>query len=237
MCRSSPIWALAICIFLQGVSQFASAAVIFSESFESPVVGAGGSTFALTAGWVNYSGPSTTRLISRPAGTSMFNSTGPLASPASGSQLLVLQGTNSGVYRMSGSIILPDTVFTLSAALGNSLASTLDGDWSLQLWADANNNNQMDAGDSFLAQQFGSNGTATNAAGGEWALNSVSFDSGLNPSYNGMQLIVFLNNYGTASSQSYYDSVLLESVPEPSRLLLTCAALQLVVLRRRRERA
>lgn len=167
----------------------------------------------------------------------MFNSTGPLASPASGSQLLVLQGTNSGVYRMSGSIILPDTVFTLSAALGNSLASTLDGDWSLQLWADANNNNQMDAGDSFLAQQFGSNGTATNAAGGEWTLNSVSFDSGLNPSYNGMQLIVFLNNYGTTSSQSYYDNVLLESVPEPSRLLLTCAALQLVVLRRRRERA
>lgn len=208
--------------------------MLLLETFETPTLSAGGSTSSLPSGWLSYSGPSVVQSVFHPTGVTRFKETAPLESPAGGNQLLMLGRTNSGVYRMSGTTILGGGVYAFSAAIGNSLLEDSDQFWSLQLWADSNDNGFFDPGDSFLGQQFGTSGTATLAAPGEWAVNQFVFDSSTNPAVVGKELILFLNNYGDALSESYYDQVLLQAIPEPNRAMLLLLGGLLLGLRRKR---
>ena len=229
-----PIGLVASLLFSIFCLRTASAAVLFTEGFESPTLTAGGTTTSLPSGWLSYSGPSVVQYVFHPTGGTRFSSNTLLQSPADGNQMMVLGRTNSGIYRMSASTILGSTQYQLSAAIGNSLLEDKDEFWSLQLWADINDNNLFDAGDSFLSQQFGTSGTASNATAGGWAVNSTLFDSNTQPSVVGKKLILFLNNYGDAFSESYYDNVTLSIVPEPSRALLMLVGLAAAFLRRHR---
>lgn len=136
---------------------------------------------------------------------------------------------------MSGSTILGNTVDELSAAIGNSLLNSSDQYWSLQLWADSNSSGSLGAGDTFITQIFGTHASAQNAAAGSWATNSVQFDSSAFSSLYGQQLIVLLNNFGDATSESYYDNVTLSIVPEPNRGTLVLLGLGLLLRRRARK--
>ncbi|QDT11010.1 hypothetical protein K239x_30030 [Planctomycetes bacterium K23_9] len=163
----------------------------------------------------------------------------PLPSPAGGNQVLELAGTNTGIFRMSGEALQINSIFTLSAAIGNDATLGAANEfWSLQLWADTNGSSSFEGSgsDTFIGQQFGSSSTAVTAAEGQWALNSFSFETGGDDSLSGQELIVFLNNFDTGSS--YYDNVSLSvsTVPEPSSVcILSVGLLALIVGRRRRE--
>lgn len=210
------------------------AAVLLTEGFESPGLAPGGTTTSLPSGWLSYSGPSVVQYVFHPTGSTRFTSNTPLQSPADGNQMMVLGRTNSGMYHMVSSTILGSTQYQLSAAIGNSLLEDKDEFWSLQLWADINDNNLFDAGDTFLTQQFGTSSTAINATAGGWATNSTLFDSASQPSVVGKKLILFLNNYGDAFSESYYDNITLAIVPEPGRAMLVFIGCGFLMLRRRR---
>ncbi len=196
----------------------------FLETWESPAMPAGGGITAyLPSPWTKFSGGNYDSIVARPTDTYGFPQIDPLSPPAGGNQYLVLIGENTGVSRMSGVTIAADSTYTLSAAIGNARTSDDDQSWSLQLWADSNGNGVFDGGngDFFIGQQFGTNPGATNATAGSWALNSFSFDSSTLPNLVGLQLIVFLNNYGP--SESYYDNVSLigpAAVPEPASLAM-----------------
>ncbi|MBK8037451.1 MAG: hypothetical protein IPK22_09995 [Verrucomicrobiaceae bacterium] len=224
------------CFVLLFWSVDSSASVILTEDFESPVIVSGGSVRVLPTGWVSHNGSTTNKRMIYPTGSSQFNTVAPLSAPAGGNQALLLRTLNQGTFRMTGHTILNNTDYLLSAAIGNSILEEADQYWSLQLWADTNGSNSLDAPDTFLKQEFGTNGagTAMNATSGNWITNSVSFNSSTDPSVVGQQLIVFLNNYGDANSESYYDNVMLSIVPEPSRAIMLLSGLLLLQFHRQR---
>jgi len=193
----------------------AGATTIISESWEGPVLALGAESTTLPARWSRFSGPLDAAEIVRPAGAAIFSTTNPLGSPADGSQALQLGGTNTGIYRMSGITILPNTTYTLTAAIGNDV-STSSEFWSLQIWADANGSKGFEGSvaDVFIGQEFGLSLSALNAAAGGWATNAFTFDSAAVTTVVGQQLVIFLNNFGAGTS--YYDAVVLTSVANPA---------------------
>lgn len=196
-----------------------SASTIFAESWEMPSLISGSISATLPESWYRFSGPIASSQIWFPEGSTRFVETNPLASPASGKQLLYLSGINTGVYRMSGVVIQPNTIYTLSAALGNDLLTSNTHYWSLQLWADTNNSGWFEGTfasvqDTFIGQKSGASPYAANPTEGNWSVNSYSFDTTETPSLVGSQLVVFLNNFG--DGVSFYDNVTLASAPSPS---------------------
>jgi hypothetical protein len=206
----------------------------FSESWESPVVVSGGTSAVLPPGWELFFGIGLDK-VEQPNTSTAFNSVAPLAGPARGNQFLSLAGLNTGVARLSGLTLQPDTTYTLAAAIGNSKLVANDSNWSLQIWADSNSSGLFEGsiagGDTFIGQQFGTNTDALTAAAGEWAYNSFSFNSNSFPLLHGKQLIVFVNNYSTGTS--YYDNVSISSaVPELPSLWLALVGLGCIAVRR-----
>lgn len=87
----------------------------------------------------------------------------------------------------------------------------------------------------FSASSSGRPPGAVNAANGEWALNSFTFDSQANPAFNGQQVIILLNNFGTTAS--FYDNVtLVASVPEPATAIFGVGLGIICLLGQRRHR-
>lgn len=215
-CGNLGLMCRATAILLFGLGQ-ANGGVLLSEGWENPSLNPGATTTSLPSGWNlqwmnngNYG-------IWNPDNTQNFNQYAPLASPAGGSQLLFLGGTNTGVNLTTNFSIEANTIYTLSAAIGNGNTTLNDG-WSLQLWATTNVPGQ----DTFIGQQFGTSATAINATPGNWVTNSFTFDSSTTPSLVGSNLVILMNNY--LGGTTYYDNVVLESqtasVPEPSSLVL-----------------
>jgi hypothetical protein len=196
----------------------------FVETWETPPVAAGATSTTLPAPWVRFSGGVSNSQIWHPNSTANFNQVQPLAGPAGGNQLLFLNGTNTGIHRLSGVIIQANTTYELSAAIGNDMQTANTQFWSLQLWADTNNSGVFEGSvaDTFIGQQFGTNAGAVNPAEGDWALNSFSFNSAGTPGLVGKELVVFLNNFN--NGRSFYDNVSLQTVvqpvPEPASLAL-----------------
>lgn len=195
-------------------------AIAFTENWETPAIPDDSiSTSILFSGWRQYSG--TNLGIYNPLNNSeRFNQTNPLAPPAGGNQLLFLSGSNTGIYRMSGVLIEPNTTYTISAAIGNDLLTANIAYWSLQLWADSDNSYLFEGSstDTFIGQQFGTSATAVNPEPGNWTLNSFSFDSSTTPALVGQQLIIFLNNFGS-NTASFYDNVSFFAVKNSSTSL------------------
>ncbi len=194
------------------------------------MIASGATSTLLPAPWLRFSGSTTSSVMLHPDGT-LFSQVGPLASPAEGNQVLRLTGTSTGIYRLSGALIQADTIYTLDAAIGNDLLTSVRNDtWSLQLWANTNANGLFDGsipgGDTFIGQQFGTSGTSVNPTAGNWALNAFSFNSADTPGLIGKELIVFLNNFDVRPEvgTSYYDNVSLSArpaaVPEPASLVI-----------------
>ena len=236
------------CRFIVGTFAFMStvyaasgvqAQTILTEGWETPAIPDGATTSNLPVGWQGFGGfPN----IRHPSGTAEFNQTDPLAPPAEGSQLLALSGVNVGIDKVMSSVIQPGSIYTLSAAIGSKKVNASDS-WSLQLWADTNNNGVFDgsSGDTFIGQQFGTSGSATIPTAGNWALNSYSSVPVSDPTLLGKRLIVFLNNFG--SGATYYDNVSVRvtasATPEPGSIALLAAVVLMGTgcLSRRRKRA
>ena len=208
-------------------SPSAKAGFLVVEGWESVALAPGSLSATPAPGWAVFTGASFSGVY-RP-GAAEFTATSPLAAPAGGNNALVLSGVNTGWSYTTTALIQPNTVYTLSAAIGNSTIASDHNNWSLQLWADTNNNGAFDGGgfDTFLGQQFGTNPTALAPALGAWRTNSYQFDSATNPLSVGSRLIVFLNNFNTGTS--YYDSVTLSTpdavtaTPLPPSVLLLIA--------------
>lgn len=237
-CLSTTRTGLAVSLATVFLATSAGATTLLSESWETPAVTLGSQSTTLPLAWSRFSGPFDAAQIIRPAGASLFSAANPLAAPADGGQALLLNGINTGISRMTGITILPNTTYTLTAAIGNDL-QTASEFWSLQLWADANANDAFNGaqGDSFIGQAFGSSPLATNAPAGAWATNAFSFDSAVATAVVGQQLVIFLNNFGAGTS--YYDAVVLTAtaneaaVPAPFSAALLATALLGLGLRRR----
>ena len=219
---------LAVALLVWG-SPGATAGFLVVEGWESVSLAPGALSGPVPAGWVAFSGAPFSGVY-RPGATE-FSATSPLAAPAGGNNALVLSGANTGWSYTTTASIQPNTVYTLSAAIGNSTVASDHTNWSLQLWADANNNAGFEGGgfDTFLGQQFGTNPTALAPALGAWRTNSYQFDSASNPLSVGSRVIVFLNNFNTGTS--YYDTVTLSTpdaataTPLPPSVLLLAAGL------------
>lgn len=202
---------------------------IFTETWESPAITPGATSTLLPIPWSVFPGSSTTPEIVYPNVTSDFDQVSPLSAPAGGNQALRLGSQNTGISRLSGDLIIANTTYVLSAAIGNDGQSAVRNDsWSLQLWVDSNGNGIFDGSisDAFIGQQFGTHIGAINPSAGQWATNSFTFDSAARPDLVGKQLVVFLNNFDLPNSASYYDNVTLTAapnqaaVPEPASLAL-----------------
>lgn len=232
------------CAVVLTVTTDGSGATLFVETWEDPALASGASSSSLPSGWQRFSGPMSSARIWHPSSAGGFSDVEPLEAPAGGNQLLVLEGLNTGVSRMSGTLIQPNTIYTLSASIGATLLTDHPEFWSLQLWADTNGSGAFEgsfAGDDFIGQQFGTLATAVNPAPGSWVLNTFSFNSSTTPSLVGEQLVVFLNSFGDGTST--YDNVTLSAapapaaVPEPASLvLLSTGASGLLRMAHRRQR-
>ncbi len=217
----------------------ADAAVIMTEDFETPAIAIPGATTpTLPSGWVtnNIGLPE----IWRPGPLAVgprWNQAEPMAAPAGGNQILFLDAWE-GIYKQAATIA-PNTTYTLSAAIGSDLAIVSPLQWSLQMYADLNDDGQLDPGDFLLSQQYGGSGTEAVPAPGDWVTNSTSFDSALiDPNLLGRTLLVLLfNTTNSSTSTSSYDNVTVTAVtvPEPSTVALgLCAAVGFGCLSRRR---
>lgn len=212
--RTAIVTIIMLLTFLISAPSYAD---LILESWESPSVAAGSSSTVLPTSWLRFSGGINNSRVFHPSNTAYFNQVQPLAGPAAGNQLLLLHGTNTGIYRLSGIFIQANTAYELSAAIGNSNMGENSQFWSLQLWADTNNSGVFEGMgfDSFIGQQFGGNVEANLPAAGEWAFNSFLFNSETRPDLVGKQLIIFPNNYYEAGT-SYYDNVSLRAATEPN---------------------
>jgi hypothetical protein len=226
-------------IFLCTASGASQAAVLLFEDFETPAISIQGATSPnLPTGW--QSNGIGIPEIWRPglfAVPFRWNQAEPMASPAGGNQILFLNQWE-GIYKQVGTIA-PNTTYTLSAAIGYDKWIGNPLNWSLQMYADSNDNGSLDPDDTFLVQEFGGSGNAVNPLPGDWVTNSTSFDSAqIDPSLLGKTLLVLLFNYNDSiASTSNYDNVLLTAVPELSTIQLVLAsalALGLWKLARRR---
>jgi len=187
-------------------------ATIFTEKWENPAVAGSTSSTTLPPAWLSFSGPVDSMQIWHPEGTANFNQAAPLAAPAGGNQILFLSGVNTGIYRMSGVLIQPNTTYTLAAAIGHDQMTAHPEHWNLQLWADNNDSGAFEGlagGDSFIGQQFGLTTTAVNPSPGEWALNTFSFNSSTTPDLVGKQLVVILAN--SDNGTSFFDNISLSA--------------------------
>ena len=212
---------LVVAVVLLVQPKCATSGVVFSEGWESPALNPGATSTLLPGNWSLFSNNGSYG-IWRPDNHVNFNSVEPLASPAGGNQLLFLSGTNTGVGIVTTVTIAPETVYTLSSAIGSGQTANNQG-WSIQLWADTSGSSTFvgsGGGDTFIGQQYGLTLSAVNPGAGDWASNSVSFDSSTTPNLVGKHLDIFLNNF--LNGTSYYDNVTLSAatVPEPGSLAM-----------------
>lgn len=203
--------------------------VIFSEDWETPEITTEPLEVftgffipidqSLPVGWVREN--NLPWILSQPA-TARFSQSSPLAAPAGGNQALILEGRDTGISIEVG-MIVANTEYTLSAAIGSSLNEFEENDtWSLQLWSDTSGDGTVTSDDLFLGQSFGTLAGVTNPDRGGWATNSVTIDSRDTPDAVGSDLLIFLNNNAFRGT-SYYDNVSLTSaasVPEPSAAVM-----------------
>jgi len=178
--------------------------------------------------WLAFFGTS----IFRPASdTTAFDVINPLAPPASGDRYLELSGVNTGIYRLSGLRLDTSKTYRLDAAIGNSKVVGDDLHWSLQIWADSDGSGIFEGSapghDKFIGQNYGTNLGALAAPNGGWVRNSFTFSGSDFQSLAGQQLVVFLNNF--SSGTSFYDSVSISVVPEPSTSLMVLAGVLALV--------
>ena len=177
----------------------AQATLLFSSGFESPTVATGFATGAPT-GW-NYFTNNGTYGVTHTAS--------PLASPAGGSQYLVLSGVNTGISALTGALIRPNVIYTLSAAIGKP-DNTFSDSWSIQLFAGT----AQSTGSNFIGQQWAAHQGANIPTIGGWATNTFTFNGSDVPALQGAQIVILLNNY--LSGQSAYDSITLsDNLPDP----------------------
>lgn len=190
----------------------------FIEDWETPALPRTIISTTLPSSW-KRTGSSADSRIGHTYGTAQFNQTHPLAAPAGGNQSILLSGGR--VFRMTGVLIQTNSIYELSAAIGNNALVENTHLWSLQLWADSNNSNSFEdssGGDVLIREEYGTSSTAINATDGDWALNSCSFDSSTMPDLTGKQLIVLVRSFGVATS--FIDNVRFATIPEPSTLIL-----------------
>lgn len=213
-------------IFLCTASSASQAAVLLFEDFETPAISVPGATSPnLPTGW--QSNGIGFPEVWRPGPLAVgprWNQAEPMASPAGGNQILFLNEWE-GIYKQVAAIA-PNTTYTLSAAVGYDKAIGNPFNWSLQMYADSNDNGFLDNADTFLAQEFGGSGNEVTPLPGDWATNSTSFDSAqIDPSLLGKTLLVLLfNTLNSVTSTSNYDNVLVTAVPELSTIHLLLAS-------------
>ena len=203
----------------------AQATLLFSSSFESPTVATGFASGTIPTGW-NY--------FTNNGSFGVTHTASPLPSPAGGSQYLVLSGVNTGITAMTGALIRPNVVYTLSAAIGKP-DNTFSDTWSIQLYTPGTSSLGT-----FIGQQWAAHQGANLPTIGGWATNTFSFNGNDVPTLQGAQIVILLNNY--LSGQSAYDSITLSdnqpdppAVPEPiSSAIFGMGLLGLGLVRARR---
>ncbi|HXE54959.1 MAG TPA: PEP-CTERM sorting domain-containing protein [Tepidisphaeraceae bacterium] len=203
-------------------------ALIFSDGFESPPLAAGTTAAVNADGWTSDAG--TDAAVWFPSSpTADFNSVAPLAAPADGNQLLTIVEANQNVERAVGTIQAA-TLYTLTVAIGDRISDSGLHDWDIQLWAGGSTRQ------TFLGQTFRTDSGANNPSAGNWADNSVTFDSTTDPTVVGQNLFVLVGTYLTGSNpgQSYFDNVRVDatSVPEPAATALLTIAIAATLRRR-----
>lgn len=209
-------------------------AALFTEDFESPAVDPTTTVLGLDGnnGW-NSNGAA----IWEPGAGSVpsrWNQAAPMAGPAGGNQVLFVNSFQVAVND-TGIVIQPNTVYTLSAAVGWDNVYASPGFWSLQLWADKSTPTTfIQPGETFLDQTYSTLAGVNNPTQGNWALNSVTWDSASDPDLVGSTLTVLLNNFATGDTV-YFDNIEITAVPEPGSLALLGMGTLLVARRRRRD--
>lgn len=207
-------------------------AALFTEDFESPVVDPTAAVLALHG--VN-DWDSNGAMIWRPGAGSVpsrWNQAEPMAGPAGGNQIAFVN-PNLVATIDTGVVIQANTVYTLSAAIGWDNLLPTHGSWSLQLWAN-NPTLGVDPGEQFIDQTYSTLAGVNNPTQGNWATNSISWDSASDPGLVGSTLSVLLNNFA-AGDTVYFDNIEITAVPEPGSLALLGMGTLLVARRRRRD--
>ena len=193
----------------------ARAAVIFTDSFESPAVGPGGATSEAPANW---------QFIDRGGFTGVYDqgSTGRFSYTPDGNQIgYIGYGGNNAqgggvLIRDSGTTVQAGTTYTFQAFVGADDASTNEGLWQLELWS----GRPLDSGSALLGLVNANSPNANRPQLRAWAQNSVSYTA----SASAGQLWVALNNLAPAGVQSstafndaVYDAVTLSSTQASSQ--------------------
>ena len=165
--------------------------------------------------WGNLVASGSSSQVFQPLDTD-FSVVSPLAPPAGGTHALWIGGDGGWAARY-GQVIAANTVYTLTAAVGERLCD-IEGLWELQLWA----GNASGPGTLLTETAYNSPGANLPSVGG-WAENSVTFDS-TGSSYVGEVLWAELATDAVGGyDNGMFNNVQLDAnspVPEPSTLIV-----------------
>ena len=218
----------------------ARAAVVFSDSFESPAAGVGGEPGAIAGappGW---------EFIDQGGFTGVYDqgSTGRLSYIPDGRQFAYIGRTQDSaggglLIRDSGLTIAQGNTYTFQSFVGADDASANQDLWQLELWS----GRPLDVGSSLLGLANASTLGASSPDPLDWALNAVSYAA----SANAGELWVALNMLAPAAPGAFDDAVYdvaslnvaaapTQAVPEPGAVgLLLVGLLAAGFVRRRRD--
>src|SRR5689334_3862670 len=187
----------------------------YSNSFEQPALSPGSTASLRNFGWsiVPNSGAAQP-LAWRPSDSGTdFTAVAPLAAPADGSQVALIDEGGSAFERFYG-MLQPNTRYTATIAVGDRLNQAY-GDWSLELWAGTTR------GTTLLSRVSRDDIGVADPGNGAWANNSVSFDSASQPAVVGKSLFIRFANFAGAHPGPVYFDNLRVNVDPPATLTAT----------------
>ncbi|MCE5268924.1 MAG: PEP-CTERM sorting domain-containing protein [Planctomycetaceae bacterium] len=205
----------------------AQASVIWSEDFENPAKDGPYQGVYYLSNWIEQWGHLTADHVYKPTDAAFDM---PLASPAGGEQVLWISQNGNWAAR-SGGLISANTVYTLSAAVGDFECDAVPF-WRVQLWSgDAN-------GPTNLLTEIAYDTIGANIpADRGWALNTVAFDS-TGSSHVGETpwARLYTDPIETGADPGEFDNVVLQGspVPEPSTCVIMLTGLLAMLLFARR---